>query len=275
MFFLRNYRTVIFVTALLIVALVMLSYGVKYDTGGGFFRKVVLEATAPVQKVSSISVKSVSDAWLRYIFLVGLEEENKNLNKKINELKAEIVLYEEGYLEAQRLRKLLALRDDYNYRFVSAEVIGKEQAALSKTILINKGTSDGLKIGMPVMAPPGLVGRLIDVSWHVSKVLLLIDENNNMGAMLQRTRTQGIVSGAGSRGCILKYIYKNQDVKEGDPVISSGMGGIFPKGLLIGKVSYVQKQDAGLFLKINIAPFVDFAKLEEVLVLASAEQGSK
>ena len=275
MFFLRNYKTVIFVTVLLIIALVMLSYSVKYDTGGGFFRKIVLEATAPVQKVLSISVKSVSDAWLRYIFLVGLEEENKNLNKKINEIKTELVLYQVGYLEAQRLSKLLALKNDYNYRFVSARVIGREQAALSKTILINKGTAHGLKIGMPVIATPGLIGRLIDVSWHVSKVLLLIDENNNIGAILQRTRTQGIISGAGPHGCILKYIYKNQDVKEGDSVISSGMGGIFPKGLLIGKVSHVQKQDARLFLKINVAPFVDFAKLEEVLVLASEEPGSK
>jgi rod shape-determining protein MreC len=275
MLFLRNYKTVIFVAVLLIIALVMLSYSVKYDTSGGFFRKIVLEATAPVQKVLSVSVKSVSDAWMRYIFLVGLEEENKNLKKKINELKAELILYQEGYLEAQRLSKLLALRDDYNYRFISARVIGSEQAALSKTILINKGTAHGLKIGMPVMATPGLIGRLIDVSWHVSKVLLLIDENNNIGAILQRTRMQGIVSGAGSRGCILKYIYKNQDVKEGDSVISSGMGGIFPKGLLIGKVSRVQKQDAGLFLKINVAPFVDFAELEEVLVLASEEPGSK
>ncbi len=275
MIFLRNYKTVIFVTVLLIIALVMLSYSVKYDTGGGIFKKIVLEAAAPMQKVLSISVKSVSDAWLRYIFLVGLQEENKNLNKKNNELKAELVLYQEGYLEAQRLRKLVALRGDYNYRFVSALVIGREQAALSKTILINKGSAHGLKIGMPVMAPPGLIGRLIDVSWHVSKVLLLIDENNNIGGILQRTRTQGIVSGAGAHGCILKYIYKNKDVKEGDSVISSGMGGIFPKGLLIGKVSRVQKQDAGLFLKIDIAPFADFAKLEEVLVLASEEQGIK
>jgi len=141
--------------------------------------------------------------------------------------------------------------------------------------LINKGSAHGLKIGMPVMATPGLIGRLIDVSWHVSKVLLLIDENNNIGAILQRTRTQGIVSGAGAHGCILKYIYKNQDIKEGDPVISSGMGGIFPKGLLIGKVSRVQKQDAGLFLKIDVAPFADFAKLEEVLVLASEGPGIK
>ena len=275
MFLLRKYKTAIFIGTLLITSLIIFSYNLKYGADGCFFRKIVLEAAAPVQKVLSISVKSVSDAWMRYIFLVGLEEENKILKKKINELKAELVLYQEGYLETQRLSKLLALKNDYNYRFVSARVIGREQAALSKTILINKGTAHGLKIGMPVIATPGLIGRLIDVSWHVSKVLLLIDENNNIGAILQRTRTQGIVSGAGARGCILKYIYKNQDVKEGDSVISSGMGGIFPKGLLIGKVSHVQKQDARLFLKINVAPFVDFAKLEEVLVLASEEPGSK
>ncbi len=167
----------------------------------------MLEAVAPVQKVLSISVKSVSDAWLRYIFLVGLEEENKNLKKKINELKADLILYQEGYLEAQRLSKLLALKNDYNYRFISARVIGREQAALSKTILINKGTAHGLKIGMPVIAPPGLIGRLIDVSWHVSKVLLLIDENSNIDAIVQRTRTQGIISGAGSRGMHIKIYF--------------------------------------------------------------------
>ncbi len=275
MFFLRNYKSVIFVVFLLIIALVMLSYNVKYDTGGGLFRKIVLEAAAPAQNVLSISVKSVSNAWQRYIFLVGLEEKNKNLNKKINEIEAELILYKEGYLEAQRLSKLLALRNDFNYQFISALVVAREQASLSKTILINKGSVHGLKVGMPVIAPPGLIGRLIDVSWHVSKVLLLIDESSNVDAMLQRTRLQGIIRGAGFSGGILKYIIKNQDVKEGDTIISSGMGGVFPKGLLIGKVNHVEKQDNDLFLKIKVAPFVDFSQLEEVLILASEEKKTK
>jgi rod shape-determining protein MreC len=242
---------------------------------GNFFRKVVLETAAPAQKVLSNSVKSVNDAWLRYVFLVGIEEENKNLKNKINELKAALILYQEGYLEAQRLRKLLDLKDDYNYLFVSARVFCKEQAALSKTILINKGTVHGLKTGMPVIAPPGLIGRLVDVSWHVSKVLLFIDENSNVGAIVQRTRTQGIVSGAGPCGLILKYISKTQDVKEGDVIVSSGIGGVFPKGLLIGQVSHVDRQNASLFLKINVAPFVDFSKLEEILILTSEENKIK
>jgi rod shape-determining protein MreC len=103
-------------------------------------------------------------------------------------------------------------------------------------------------------------------------VLLLIDESSNIDVNLQKARTQGIISGAGSRGCMLKYISKTQDVKEGEVVVSSGIGGVFPKGLLIGVISRVDRQDAGLFLKINITPFVDFSKLEEVLVLAAEEE---
>jgi rod shape-determining protein MreC len=269
MFLLSKYKTAIFIVTLLILALIMFSYNLKYGADGSFFRKIVLETVAPAQKVISTSVKSINDAWLRYVLLVGIEEENKNLKNKINELKAALILYQEGYLEAQRLRKLLDLRDDYNYHFISARVIDREQAALSKTILINKGATHGLKTGMPVIASPGLIGRLVDVSWHVSKVLLFIDENSNVGAIVQRTRTQGIISGAGPHGLILKYISKTQDVKEGDVIVSSGMGGVFPKGLLIGQVSHVDRQDASLFLKINVAPFVDFSKLEEILILAS------
>jgi len=250
-------------------------YNLKHGVDESFFKKIVLETVAPAQKVFSASVKSVNDAWLRYVLLVGIEEENKNLKNKINELKSALILYQEGYLESQRLRKLLDLKDNYNYHFISARVIGKEQAALSKTILINKGAVHGLRNGMPVIAPPGLIGRLVDVSWHVSKVLLFIDENSNIGAIVQRTRTQGIIGGAGPRGLILKYISKTQDVKDGDVIVSSGLDGIFPKGLLIGQVSHVDRQDASLFLKINVAPFVDFSKLEEILILASEENEIK
>ncbi len=269
---LRNYKNVIFVVVLLVLALILLSYNFKHETGTGLVKKIVLEAAAPVQKIFVLSVKSVSDAWLRYIFLVGLEQDNRDLKKKINELNAELVLYQEGYLESQRLKKLLSLKDSHNYHFVAAQVIAREPAALSRTIMINKGSAHGLKMGMPVIAPPGLVGRLTDVSWHASKVLLFIDESSNIDVLLQRTRTQGIIRGAGARGCILKYISKTQDVKEGEVVVSSGIGGVFPKGLLIGVVSNVDRQDAGLFLKINVTPFVDFTKLEEVLVLATEEE---
>jgi rod shape-determining protein MreC len=173
------------------------------------------------------------------------------------------------------LSTLLALRESLDYAFVAARVIAKKQTALSKTIVIDKGSFDGLKTGMPVVAPPGLVGRLINVSWNVSKVLLITDENSNVDAILHRTRVQGIFSGAGLHEGKLKYITKNQDVIRGDTIISSGMGGVFPKGLLIGQVKNVEKQNKELFLKIDVTTFVDFSKLEEVLVLVSEENEGK
>jgi len=247
--------------------LIVLSYNLKQKSPAGLIKKVVLEVAAPVQNILNASVKSVSDVWSRYLFLVGIEEENKNLKKKINDLKAQLILYQEGYLEAERLRNLLALKDDYNFKFVTARVIGREQVVLSKTVLINKGTAHGLNAGMPVLAGSGLVGRVIDVSWHAAKVLLLIDESSNIDVIVQRNRTQGIIRGAGSQGYVLKYISKTQDVEEGDVIVSSGISGVFPKGLMIGQVSHIDKQEAGLFLKINVAPSIDFSKLEEVLVL--------
>lgn len=275
MFFFRNYKSLILVTLIFIFALIMLSYSIKYDKGEGIFRKIVLEAVAPFQSFSRFIVKSVDDSWERYVTLVGLVEKNKQLTKTIHELKAELLIYKEGYLEAKRLSTLLALRESLDYAFVAARVIAKKQTALSKTIVIDKGSFDGLKTGMPVVAPPGLVGRLINVSWNVSKVLLITDENSNVDAILHRTRVQGIFSGAGLHEGKLKYITKNQDVIRGDTIISSGMGGVFPKGLLIGQVKNVEKQDKELFLKIDVTTFVDFSKLEEVLVLVSEENEGK
>ncbi|HPK53076.1 MAG TPA: rod shape-determining protein MreC [Smithellaceae bacterium] len=267
MFFFRNYKAIIFVVILLAAALLILSYNLRHKSSAGVATRIVLEAASPVQNILDTAVKSVSDAWSRYLFLVGIAEENARLRGKIDDLQKQLILYQESYLEAQRLRQLLDLENERHFNFAAARVIGRAQGVLSKTILINKGTSHGLKTGLPVLAGPGLVGRIVDVSWHSAKVLLLSDENSNIDALVQRNRTQGIIRGAGSQGYVLKYISKIEDVREGDTVISSGISGIFPKGLMIGRVSQVDKQEAGLFLKIRVTPSVDFSRLEELLVL--------
>ncbi|MGB5217581.1 MAG: rod shape-determining protein MreC [Smithella sp.] len=269
--FFRKYKIIIFIAVVLLAMLIAIFYNFKFSKNDSFLRQIVLETAYPVQAVLSGSIQGVKEAWLRYVLLVGIQDDNKKLRRKNDELKAALVSCQESYHEAQRLKKLLAIADNNHDRFMAARVIGREQAALSRTVLINKGSSDGLKNGMPVIAYPGLIGRLIDVSWHVSRVLLFIDENSNVDAIVQRNRTQGIISGAGSQGMIFKYISKTQDVQKGDVIISSGMGGVFPKGWLIGQVSNVDRKDAGLFLKITVAPFVDLSKLEEVLVLLPEE----
>jgi rod shape-determining protein MreC len=118
------------------------------------------------------------------------------------------------------------------------------------------------------MALPGLIGRLTNVSWHSSKAQLLIDEGSNVDVLVERTRQQGMLRGAGARGCVVRYISKIQDVREGDMILTSGLSNIFPKGLLVGKVVHADRLGAGMFLNIRVSPFADFTALEEVLVLA-------
>jgi len=272
MFLFRKYKTVILVVTVVMAALVLVLFSVKYGSERILLKKIVMEVASPVQGALDASLKSVRDAWLRYIFLVGVQDENKKLKKRIGELEATVNEYQEAYLEAQRLRKILDVENKSTHAFVCARVIGKELGALSRTLLINKGSADGLKSGMPVLAPAGLIGRLTDVSWHYAKVLLLIDENSHMDAIVQRNRTQGIVSGAGPEGMILKYVPQTQDVQEGDVIVSSGIGGVFPAGLMVGRVHYVDRKNTGLFLKISVLPFADLSRLEEVLVLTTATQ---
>lgn len=265
--FFKNYRTVIFICAAVVAALILLSYSLKYASGTGMVKKLVLEAAASVQIFFNIPVERTKSAWTRYIHLVGLEEDNRKLRQTVAELQAQLILYQEGRLEADRLRQLLSLQQEYRHSFLAARVIGKEQGAFSRSLWINKGSAHGLKPGMPVMVSQGVIGRITDISWHNSKVMLLIDQSSNVDALIQRTRAQGIVRGAGTRDCVMRYVSKTQDVREGDLVLTSGLSNIFPRGLLIGRVSNVGRTDFGLFLQINVVPFADFASIEEVMVV--------
>jgi rod shape-determining protein MreC len=251
------------------MSLVILSYSVKQPTSVGFFRKLVLETAAPLANMISASFRGINEAWKRYIFLVGMEDENRRLKKENASLTQEVLHYREGYLEGIRLQKLLTLKEKANYPTIAARVIGRNQTSIIKTILIDKGSSHGLKVDLPVIADQGVVGRIVETSPHVSKILLLIDENSNIDGLVQESRIQGILQGAASRGCSLKYISKTETVNPGNIVISSGLSGVFPKGLLIGAVTNVDKTDSSLFQKIEVAPFVDFARIEEVMIIKS------
>jgi rod shape-determining protein MreC len=240
----------------------------------GLLRKIVLETAAPIEDAINVSLKSLHDVWRRYLFLVGLEDENRRLRNENAALNDQINQYREGYLEGVRLRKLLDIKGDVKHRAVVARVIDKDRTALFKTLLIDKGTVEGLRVGLPVLADQGVVGRIIETAWHSSRVLLLIDDNSNIDALIQRSRTQGILQGAGSAGCHLKYISRVEDVRTGDVVLSSGLAGVFPKGLLLGVVSEVSRKEGGLFQKIDVSPAVDFGKLEEVMALV-VDAGAK
>ena len=219
-------------------------------------------------------LKGLRDVWVRYILLVGLEADNRRLKEKNSLLIGELVKYREGYLEGIRLQEILKLQEGMPYYTLAAKVVGRNPSSVFKMILINRGEADGLRAGLPVVAVPGLLGRVMESSWNVSRVLLIQDENSNIDAMVQETRVQGMLQGAASAGCNLKYVSKTASVKVGDIVITSGLGGIFPKGLPIGVVKAASKKEADLFQRIEVKPFTDPDGIEEVLVIIS-DKGDK
>ncbi len=263
----KKYLSLAVAAILLLFSLAVLSYSAARLSETGFLRKLVLEAAAPVENAVNISLKGMFDAWKRYIFLVGMEDENRRLRRQNTALGEQINLYREGYLEGVRLRKLLNLSEGLTNRIVAARVVDHSRASLFKTILINKGTADGLRVGFPVVSEQGVVGRIMETAWHASQVLLLIDGNSNIDGLIQRSRAQGVLQGAGSAGCNLKYISRVEEVLPGDVVLSSGLAGVFPRGLLLGVVKSASRKGEGLFQKIDVAAAVDFGKLEEVLAL--------
>lgn len=232
---------------------------------------MMVEVTAPVEKSVRLVVNTVGDVWRGYFRLVGVQRENQHLKEEIQELRRELNLYRETARANQRLRDLLKFRESAaSMPLLPAEVVAFDPSGWFKTVLIDKGQRDGLARDMAVVSSAGVVGRLIGVTNHYAKVLLILDRNSSVDALVQRSRSRGILVGLGDGRCSLRYVQRNDDVQVGDQVITSGMGGVFPKGLLVGQVEKVERGDAGLFQTVDVTPMVDFSRLEEVLVVLKA-----
>lgn len=266
MMFFQRYRTVIVVTLLAILCLVVISISVRHPERTGVFRQIVLECAAPIEGLLGRPIHAAEKAWRRYLFLFGLEAEVGRLSRQNAILTRQLVQYQEGYLESLRLRKLLDLKEHDGYRGTVARVTGHVRSATARTLVIDRGSAHGIKPGQAVIVAEGVVGRVMEASWHAARVLLILDESSNVDAVLQPSRVQGILQGRGGRGCQLKYVGKMAPVRAGDAVVTSGMADVFPKGLLLGVVRGVERTTA-MFQKIDVAPAADFSRLEEVLVL--------
>ncbi|MBN1380650.1 MAG: rod shape-determining protein MreC [Deltaproteobacteria bacterium] len=271
MLFFKRYRTIITAFILVLIPVIIIFYSLKYPSAS-VVRNLVMEISGSVEFGITGLVDGVRNVWNRYIFLVELEDENRRLKEQNAQLLGELIKYREGYLEAKRLQNILELKRNTRYPVIGAQVINIAQASLFKTLMINRGKAHGLKVDMPVIASKGIVGRITEISWHTARVLLVIDVNSNIDALIQRTRTQGILQGSGFKGGTLKYVLKSADVSLGDVVISSGMGGLFPKEILLGTVKKIDKDRSGLFQYVEVSPSVDFNKLEEVLVLVGGDK---
>ena len=227
----------------------------------------VMAVTAPLARAVAAVDGLFGHIWSDYIDLLEVRRENVTLRASVKRLNERIVAVNEAVSANARLKGLLDLKEAVGAPSVAVSVIGEDSSAWFKTLVVDRGSADGLSEGMPVLAAGGVVGRLVKVAPQSSRVLLLTDHASAIAALVQRSRARGVVRGAGGGRCSLEFTVKDEDVKLGDTVISSGIGGVFPKGLPIGEVTMVKKGEYGVFQTIEIRPTVNIGHLEEMLVL--------
>ncbi|MGD2029667.1 MAG: rod shape-determining protein MreC [Desulfobacterales bacterium] len=257
---------IIGVIVLIAVNIILLSVSNRYYQSYGPGR-IAISLMAPFQEAVSRSIRFVKDIWVHYFFLVETAKENDKYREALSYAVEKDNLHKELKLSNIRLRNLLEFRRSIANKVIAAEVIGKDSSPWFNTIMIDKGKDDGVKKGAAVVIPEGIVGQVAEVSTNYSKVLLIIDHNSAVDALVQRTRARGIIKGSSSDRCLFKYVLRKKSVMVGDTVVSSGLDGVFLKGLPVGRVSDVIRPDSGIFQEVSVTPYVDFERLEEVLVI--------
>lgn len=228
------------------------------------------EMLAPLQNGASVVSDNIRN-WGAYLQGVdNIRAENDELKKEISELRLQLVDYAEYEQENERLRELLNAAKDYagQFDYVTTKVINRSQSSWYKTLVISGGSDDGFAVDMPVVSAQGLVGRIINTSPNTAEVLLITDREGALSVMVQNTRTIGVVEGDGETSELsMIHVPYDAEIENYQQLITSGYGGVYPKGLLVGYINSIDLESDGLMLDIDVRSYVDFNRLEEVMVL--------
>ena len=244
----------------------------RYDKINLFFESIVVWFISPVQSFFTTATNSIADVFDHYLFLVRISHENDRLLLELDRLsKINNELLERNKL-LERSSNLTEFLSEDERPFVVAKVIGYDATQWSKVIFIDRGTDHKVEKNLSVVTDAGVVGHVIHASFKSSKVLLITDSRSAIDSLFQETRTSGITVGTGADICEMQFVPISANVSVGDKVISSGLGGVFPKGLMVGKVVDIVKQDQELFQDIRVATSVDLSNIEEVVVLLSGQE---
>ncbi len=260
----RFLKGFLFLALALIVSLWFLS---KRDSSASFVDRLLLNVAFPFQKAIAVTKNKASLFVDRYINLVDARKENEALKKQVATLQAKTVRLEELERENERLRKLLDFQKEISSPMLPAEIIASSPTPWMDTFVVDKGANDRVQRGMPVVSEKGVVGYVLKTTRFVSTVMVLTHYNCRVDAIVQRTRSHGVVGGMLEGHCRLFNVLRTEDISVGDLVVTSGFGNRFPRGLLIGTIKKVSRKPFGLFQEAEVTPSVDFSKLEEVYIL--------
>ncbi|MDP6560814.1 MAG: rod shape-determining protein MreC [Candidatus Binatia bacterium] len=229
---------------------------------------LLMEMMRPLQRGLHAVFVSLRKVSLGYRTVKGLWLANQEFKRRIQEMEAERDLLLEAEATSRRLEKILDLKNRVARSSIAATVIGNSASTWFRSLTVNKGSRDGIHRGMAVISPAGAVGRVVSVASGSAQVLLVTDHKGGVDVLDQRTRVRGVVSGSLGGGPVMKYVGRNVRVREGDRLITSGLDGVFPKGLLVGTISRVRKETSGLFRFVAVKMAVDMSRIEEVLVVS-------
>ena len=233
----------------------------------GLARRLVLSATLPLQRVVTFPVREGARLWNDYVGLIHVRKENERLRGRVGDLELENLQYREAIVSSERFQRLSGFRAKREVPMVPANVVAEDLSPWFQAVIIDQGSASGIGPGMPVITDSGVVGVVVGTTPGASKVLLILDPQSRVDVYIQRTRARGSVRGRSQQDCELAYVLREEDVRPGDLVLTSGLAAVYPKGLVVGKVSRVERLPYGLFQHAELQPAVDFRKLEEVFVI--------
>jgi rod shape-determining protein MreC len=258
----------------IVAHVLLISAQVNSRSGIPVIEAVAFGVFSEVQRVVSKGTTGGGHVWSGYVALRHVKQENEELKQQL--AAAQVAAQEQRALadRARGLEQLLELRSRTNLKTAAAEIIGGAATPDFRTVTIDKGSRDGVHADMAVIAPTGVVGRVVVPSGRSSKVQLLVDRNAAAGAIVARSRAQGVVVGSGDDRLQMEYVSEVFDVVAGDVVVTSGIDGIYPKGFVIGQVESVERS-GGAYKRIRVRPAVNFSSLEDVLVVVSPNPGKE
>ena len=271
---LSRYRNLIILVGVLFLQVLGLAMQVKrannevQDTR--LIRIWAVGALSPFERGLVWIQNSTGNLWHNYVYLRGVRAENRELKEEIEQMRLKQVRLNEDAAQAHRLQTLLAFKEQYVAKTIAAQVIGSSGSDLSRVVYIDKGENDGIGRDMAVITADGIVGKVLMVYPSVSQVLLINDQSSGVGAILEKSRLQGVLRGSANGEVMLERVMSDEQVGPGETVMTSGGDQIFPKGLPVGTVSKVGN-GKDLFLNIKIKPAANLSKLEEVLVLVEKQ----
>jgi rod shape-determining protein MreC len=268
----RAKLSIFFVTTLLV--LVLISFGQQRYPAAvlGMMR----EGYSWVVRFADAPLEFIADIWENYIYLVNARQENTALKAKISALEVQAMVLKEVRTENSRLRAMLDFKKAYpELPLLPAEVIAQDVSLVFKTMVLDKGSRSGFYKDMPIMQPGGIVGRVVAITPNTAQVLLITDVNSAVPAVIESSRVKGIVKGRGDGSLSLEYVKSDEDVKVGDIVITSGLAGLFPRGVTIGVVRSIKRLQNKMFAEIQLSPGVEIGKIEEVFGIGRDVANSK